>query len=95
MTLKINHIQDRPSRDAHRLGAGGKKIPVPKICHTCSPMMKLGTVIPYLRKTLNLYESPGPSHVTRVLTSFFSDQKSRNLLISQNTNIDCILVLNF
>ena len=40
-------------------------------------------------------KSPGPSHVTRVLTSFFSDQKSENLPISQNTNIDCILVLNF
>ena len=34
-----------------------KKSPFPKICHTYPTMMKLGTVIPYLKKFQKLYES--------------------------------------
>ena len=34
---------------AHGWG-GAKRLPLPKICHTCPTMMKLGTVIPYLKK---------------------------------------------
>ena len=37
---------------------GGKKGPFPKICHTYPTMMKLGRVIPYLKKTQRIYESP-------------------------------------
>ena len=36
---------------------GDKKGSFPKICHTYSTMMKLGTVIPYLKKMQNIYES--------------------------------------
>ena len=36
---------------------GGKKAPLPKICHTYPTMMKLGTVIPYLKKIQKIYES--------------------------------------
>ena len=36
---------------------GGKKAPLPKICHTYPIMMKLGTVIPYLKKIQKIYES--------------------------------------
>ena len=39
--------------DAH--GWRGKKAPLPKICHTYSTMMNLGTVIPYLKKILEKY----------------------------------------
>ena len=35
----------------------GKKTPHPKICHTNLTMMKLGTVIPYLKKVQKTYES--------------------------------------
>ena len=38
-------------------GCGGKKSPLPKICHTYLTMMKLGTVIPYLKKIQKIYES--------------------------------------
>ena len=39
-------------------GWGGKKPPpLPKICYTYPTMMKLGTVIPYLKKFQKLYES--------------------------------------
>ena len=36
---------------------GGQKDPLPKIYHTYSTMMKLGTVIPYLKKIQKIYES--------------------------------------
>ena len=38
-------------------GGGGKKAPFLKICHTYPTMMKLGTVIPYLKKIQKIYES--------------------------------------
>ena len=47
-------------RTAHVLagrGGGGKKAPIPKICQTYPTMMKLETVIPYLKKTQKIYES--------------------------------------
>ena len=40
-----------------RRGGGGKKAPLPKICHTYSTMMKLCTVIPYIKKIQKVYES--------------------------------------
>ena len=43
--------------DAHGWGGGGKKAPLPKIYHTYPTMMKLGTVIPYLKKIQKIYES--------------------------------------
>ena len=33
------------------------KAPLSKICHIYPKKMKLGTVIPYLKKTKNIYES--------------------------------------
>ena len=39
---------------AHGLG---EKEPFPKICRTYPTMMKLGTVIPYLKKIQKKYES--------------------------------------
>ena len=36
---------------------GAKSFPLPKICHTYPTMMKLGTVIPYLKKIQKIYES--------------------------------------
>ena len=34
---------------------GGQKAPLPKISHTYPTMVKLGTVIPYLKKIQKLY----------------------------------------
>ena len=42
---------------AHGWGGGGKKGPLPKICHTFPAVMKLGTVIPYPKKIQKIYES--------------------------------------
>ena len=42
---------------SHGFGGGGKKAPLPKICHTYPTMMKLEKVKPYLKKFQALYES--------------------------------------
>ena len=34
----------------------------PKICHTYPTIMKLGTVVPYLRKIKKIYESLDTPH---------------------------------
>ena len=44
------------------VGRGGgkgaaKKASLPKICYTYPTMMKLGRVLPYLKKIQNIYES--------------------------------------
>ena len=43
---------------------GGANPPprLPKICHTYSTMMKLGTVLPYLKKIQKIYKSYGTPH---------------------------------
>ena len=55
-TNLVNPIQDGHFRGCSRMEEG-KKDPLPKICHTYPSMMKLGTVIPYLRKIQKIYES--------------------------------------
>ena len=43
---------------AHGSGEGGsKKASLPKICHTYLTIMKLGTVISYLKKIQKIFES--------------------------------------
>ena len=37
-------------------GWGAARLPFRKICHTYPTMMKLGTVIPYLKKIQKIYE---------------------------------------
>ena len=51
----LNSIQDGLLGDCSRIG--GAKSPLPKLYHTYPTMMKLGTVIPYLRKVQTIYES--------------------------------------
>ena len=54
----INPIQDELFQGCSRIGGGGQKCPpLPKICHTYPAMMKLGTVIPYPKKTQKMYKS--------------------------------------
>ena len=52
----LSPIQDGHFRGCSRM-EGGKKAPIPKTCHTYPTMMKLGTVIPYLKKIQKIYES--------------------------------------
>ena len=65
---------------------GPKRPPLPKIFHTYPTMMKVDTIMPYLKK-INTPEV--------LLTSAFFHQKSANFAISRKTDIDCILIHNF
>ena len=38
-------------------GGGQKGLPLPKICDTFPVIMKVGTVIPYLKKIQKIFES--------------------------------------
>ena len=75
-----------------REGGVTKRPPFPKICHTYPTKMKLGTVIPYLKKTEKKFWITW--HIPWVqLTSVFFHWKSAKFAISENTNVDCILVI--
>ena len=50
--MSIEHFWGRS-----RMGGGGQKATLPKICDTNAPIMKHGTVIPYLEKIQKIYES--------------------------------------
>ena len=68
----------------------GKKTLLLNICHTYPAMMKLGTVIPYLKEIKKMYESRNTS---LELTSGFFYRKSQYFTIPKNTDIDWILIL--
>ena len=68
--------------------------PLPTICHTYSTIMKLDTVIPYLEKTQNIYESRDTPFKFCWNQHFFH-RISINLAISVNTDIGLILVHHF
>ena len=53
---KLKFIQDRPFRSFSRIGRRQKGSPSLKSV-TLSTMMKIGTVIPYLKKIPKIYES--------------------------------------
>ena len=54
----FNPIQDGLFRGCSRMEGGAfLALPLPKIRHTYLTMMKLGTVIPYLKKIQKMYES--------------------------------------
>ena len=75
----------------HRLGGRGgvQKAPLPKICHTYPTMIKLGTVIPYL-KMIQKYMN----HVTHSLSSAdFSIFHWKSAIV--NTDVDFIFIHNF
>ena len=56
-SINFNPIQDGLFWGFSRMEGGGKKAPLPKICHTYPTIMKLGTVIPYPKKIQKIYES--------------------------------------
>ena len=59
----LKPIQDGHFRGCSRIGegAGAKRSTLPKICDINPTVMKLGTVIPYLKKIQKIYESRGTS----------------------------------
>ena len=55
--MYFNPIQDGHFCGCSQMGVRGKKVPLPKICHTYPTMMKLGTVISYIKKIQKIYKS--------------------------------------
>ena len=76
--------------------SGAKKAPIPKICHTYPTIMKLGTVISYLKKIQRYI-----NHVTHSVSSAdisIFHRKSAIFVISRNSytldfNISFIILL--
>ena len=67
---------------------GPKRSLLIKICHTYPTMMKLGTVIPYLKKIQKTHKS----HDTPLESAdSILHRKSADFSVSRNTDIDCIL----
>ena len=68
----------------HGWGRGVRSL-LPEICHTYPTMMKLGTVIPCIKKTQKTYKSRD------INLEFYwhQHQKSAIYVISKNTDIDC------
>ena len=59
--ISLKPTQDWPFLGCSQIRGGGglvvkKRIPLPKICHTDPTMMKLGTVVPYLKKIQKTYK---------------------------------------
>ena len=83
MITCFNPIQGGLFRGCSRMG-GAFLAPHPKICHTYPIMMKLGRVIPYLRKIKKIYKSRD----TVLLTSALFHRKSVSFATSRNTDVD-------
>ena len=78
---------------APRVWGEGFWLPLPKICHTYLTMMKLGTVIPYLRKIQKICKSRDRPLISGDVSIFH--RKSANFAISRNTDMYWILIHNF
>ena len=89
----LNPIQDGLFRSCSRMGGGAKWPPFPKICHTYPTMMKLGTVISYPKKIQQIYESRDTPLEFCWHQHFFT--RNHQILLSRNTDMDCILIHNF
>ena len=87
--LNFNPILDGPFRSCSWM-RGSKRLPLSKICRAYPTLMKLGTVIPYLKKIQKIHKSHDTPWV--LLTSAFFHRKSTIFSISGNTSIDCILM---
>ena len=88
----INPIQDGLFWGCSRMGRG-QKSPLPKICCTYPTMIKLGTVIPYLKEIQKLYGSSDTPFNFADISIIY--RKPANFAISRNTDIDSIQMHNF
>ena len=71
----LNPIEDGSFRCCSRIGGGAFLPPFNKIRHTYSAMMKLGKVIPYLRKIQKMYHLRDTSHEFCWHEHFFTENQ--------------------
>ena len=77
----------------------GQKGPLPKISHTYPTMMKLGTIIPYLKRIQKVYESRDTlpdfcchQHFSREISKFCYFKKYRYIL---HFGTEFLIILSF
>ena len=90
---KLNPIQDGSFRDCSWMH-GVKKVPLPKICHTCPANL---TQLYLIQRGFKNYMNNITHPFSSADISIFCHQhrKSTNFAISRNTDIHCILIHNF
>ena len=89
----FNPIQDGYFRGCSRMGVT-RIPPCPsKICHTYPTMMKLGTVIPYLKKIPKIYESRDTPPKFYWHQHFFTE--NQQILLYQDIQIKIAFWYNF
>ena len=66
-------------------GRGAKRLPLPKIPHKYPAMIKLGTVIPYLKKIQTIYESRTHPLSSVAISIFFNG--NQEILLYQKMQI--------
>ena len=66
---------------------------LPKICCTYHTIMKLDTLIPYLKRIQKIYKSRDASVEFPDISIFY--RKSATFVVSKNTDIDSILTRSF
>ena len=52
---------------------GSKKVPLPKICHTYTAMVKLGAVIPYLKKIQRMHKTRDTPLISADISDFLPE----------------------
>ena len=98
LSISFSCIQDLHFWNSSQIWGVKKHHPplLPKMCHTYSAMIKLGTVIPYLKKIQQIYESRDTPLVFCCHQHFFiGNQQILVFVISRNAGIDRILIRNF
>ena len=91
MDVFFNPIQDGPFWGCSPMAS--KKAPIPKIYHTYPTVMKLGTVIPYLKK-IQKYKNDVTHSLSSTEISIFQ-WKFRMFAISRNKDKVFYLYKNF
>ena len=89
--MPVKLIQNGLFRGCSQMGMAAKRPPYLNVTHPI--MVKLGTVIPYLKKIQKMYESCHTLLVFSWHQHFFT--RNQQIAISRNTDIDSILIYNF
>ena len=92
--IYFNLIQNGLFRGCSQIGETKKTPPsLPKICCTYHTIMKLGTLIHYLKRIQKIYKSSDTSVEFPDISIFY--RKSATFVVSKNTDIDSILTRSF
>ena len=93
VAFDVNPVKDGRFWDCSRIGEWEQKAPLHRISHTYPTMMKLGTVLPYIKKIQkNIWITWHTLWV--LLTSAFFQWKSANFAISANASYRLYMIIS-